>query len=110
MYLVLFDIKGAFDNVSQRQPMQGLRKMGVDVGTRRIVRNRLASRTFQVEVAIPKGTCRSSTYPITKGLPQGGAPPLSVARILQPDCGVFAMTTAGGAIDESGACRLYLYR
>ena len=72
VYLVSFDIRGAFDNVAHRQLVRGLGKMGIDPHTKRVVHNWLMTRTFQVRMTSSKGTYHSSIYNITKGLPQGG--------------------------------------
>ena len=75
-YMVSFDIKGAFDNVSHIRFMDGLARMGVDYHIRRVTHNWLPTRTFQVKMRTPRGACYSRIYPITEGLPQG--------RVLSP--------------------------
>ena len=72
-YLASFDIAGAFDNVSHRQLMTGLKRFGVDIHSRRVIHNWLGSRTFRVRLATSLGYSMSKSHPITKGLPQGGA-------------------------------------
>ena len=71
-YLISFDVKGAFDNVSHRQLMKGLKQMKVGVRMRRVIHNWLSKRTFQVKIKTPTGTHLSAVHPITQGLPQGG--------------------------------------
>ena len=76
-YIASFDIAGASDTVPHRRPVQSLREMGVDTHSRRIVRNWLGSRTFQVRLSTWGGAIYSHQYPISMGLPQGGVlPPL----------------------------------
>ena len=76
-YLVSYDVAGAFDNVSHTHLMRGLVEFGVDGENRRVIRNWLRLRTFQVRLRLPTGLWYSSIPPISKGLPQGRVlPPL----------------------------------
>ena len=70
-YLISFDVKGAFDNVSRRKLVTGLKQMGVNARARRVIHNWLAKLTFQVRVKSPTGTYHSAIHPITQGLPAG---------------------------------------
>ena len=72
VYLVSFDIKGAFGNVAHAQLIQGLSKMNVDEHMKRVAQNWLVGRTFQVKMATTRGTYHSRIKGITRGLPQGG--------------------------------------
>lgn len=71
-YLASFDIAGALDNAPQRQLMQALFRMGVDLHSRGTIRHWLGQRTFQVKLTAHDRSCYGKPYSVTKGLPQGG--------------------------------------
>ena len=71
-YLVSFDVAGACDNAPRAQLMRGLESIGAGGYLRRIVRNWLTARTFQLRTRTLSGNFYSSIYSVSKGLLQGG--------------------------------------
>ena len=109
VYLVSFDIRGAFDNVSHRQLTESLGRMEVDPHTRRVIHNWLIMRTFQVKMSSTKGTYYSNIHPITRGLPQGGVlSPLLWTVFFDPVVGKLA-TRRTESPDVQAECADFIY-
>ena len=72
VYMISFDVQGAFDNVPHHRLMEAMKAFRVNPYIRRVVHNWLRNRTFQVKLRAYENTYLSSIYGVTKGLPQGG--------------------------------------
>ena len=72
VYLVSYDVQGAFDEVSHWHLVEALREHQVGAYERRAIHGWLRSRTFQVLLTTDTGTYKSAIHPISRGLPQGG--------------------------------------
>ena len=72
VYLVSFDIAGAFDRVSHYGLTEELKLFGIDAHTRRLIHNWIRGRKFIVKHRTPRGTTMGRHTEITSGLPQGG--------------------------------------
>ena len=72
VYLVSFDVQGAFDNVSRRRLMEAMKAFRVDPSIRRVAHNWLRNRTFQVRLRAYEATHFSGIHAVSRGLPQGG--------------------------------------
>ena len=84
VYIVSFDIAGAFDRVSHHQLMQALPAFGVDSYTQRLIHNWSAGRSSILKLKTPTGTVYGSPTPISSGLPHGGCLiTQSMAHVLQ---------------------------
>ena len=85
VYLVSYDVEGAFDHVPHCHLMQAAEDMGVDVHIRRMIHNWMRSRTFQVKIREASRVYYGSIHEITRGLPQGGSafPPALIDAVQQ---------------------------
>ena len=72
VYVISFDIAGAFDNVSHYQLTKALSQFHVDAYSHRMIHNWLRSREFSVKFRTPTGTFIGQRADISAGLPQGG--------------------------------------
>ena len=72
VYIISFDIAGAFDRVSHHQLTQTLDLFGVDVHTHRVVHNWIRNRFFRLKLRAPTGIYQGADTTIPSGLPQGG--------------------------------------
>ena len=72
VYIVSYDIAGAFDRVSHYQLVEVLPEFGIDTFTERLLYNWLSGRTFTVKYRSPGGTFFGERTAVSSGLPQGG--------------------------------------
>ena len=72
VYVVSFDIGGAFDRVAHHGLAEALKSFGIDSYTRRLVRSWIRGRRFAVRRKSPRGVTLGDYTQITSGLPQGG--------------------------------------
>ena len=72
VYMVSFDVSGAFDSAPHRRLTAALEEYGVDPYIRRVVHRWLRERTFQVRLRAHGEIYRSSARSITRGLPERG--------------------------------------
>ena len=72
VYVISFDIVGAFDNVSHQQLPMAMRRFGVDFHSLRLARNWLEGRQFRVTFNSPTCIHLGELTEISSGLPQGG--------------------------------------
>ena len=72
VYVISFDIAGAFDTVSHSRLLDVMEEFGIDSYTGRLVRHWIIGRTFVVKYRTPQGVFYGQKTPIKAGLPQGG--------------------------------------
>ena len=84
LYVVSFDIAGAFGTVSHSHLVRVLGDFQIDKFASRLIRHWIVGRTFEIKRRTPQGVFYGRRTPITAGLPHGGSPfPLLVAHVLQ---------------------------
>ena len=74
VHIISFDASGALDGVSHINIMSTPKTFGVDGHTRRVIHGWLRGLTVQVTMKTAVGSLLSAIHPISKGLPQEGAP------------------------------------
>ena len=72
VYIVSFDVAGAYDGVSHYQLVGTLTKMGLGVHTRWITQNWLRRRSFILRFCTPDGYFFGESQRVSAGLPKGG--------------------------------------
>ena len=72
VYMVSFDVPGAFDRVPLHGLMTAMDRFNIDPYIRRVEHNWLRNRTFQVRLRANGGVYKSKVHTVTCGLPQGG--------------------------------------
>ena len=72
VYIISFDVSGAFDNVSHIKIMRALKEFEINGRIRRVLHGWLRGKTFQEKMRTAMGTLFSDVHTISRGLPQGG--------------------------------------
>ena len=72
VYLAGLDISGAFDTAPHSRLLETMASAGADPYILRFLGEWLRERRFRARLATPKSRFASRSWPVTRGLPQGG--------------------------------------
>ena len=72
VYILSFDVAGAFDSVPRSQLMRALHAMTINWHTRRVIHNWLRGCTFQAKLRTEEAVYMSAVHGISRGLLLGG--------------------------------------